>query len=157
MAQARASKDRTAIMVSKVAATVNLVDVRFLSFSATHDPIVAGGPMVAQFKFRARTKAEGANDPTIIVLTELLMEARPEGDETGKLCCEIKAQVALTYHTKHEGEFDQAQLDAFGRTNGIFNAWPYWREFVQSSTTRMGLPALVVPSFKMGQLDSPDK
>jgi hypothetical protein len=29
--------------------------------------------------------------------------------------------------------------------NPIFNAWPYWREFVQSMSTRMGYPALTVP------------
>ncbi len=27
----------------------------------------------------------------------------------------------------------------------ISNAWPYWREFVQSMSTRMGFPALTVP------------
>ena len=29
--------------------------------------------------------------------------------------------------------------------NPIFNAWPYWREFVQSMSARMGFPALTVP------------
>jgi hypothetical protein len=29
--------------------------------------------------------------------------------------------------------------------NPIFSAWPYWREFVQSMSTRMGYPALTVP------------
>lgn len=29
--------------------------------------------------------------------------------------------------------------------NPISNAWPYWREFVQSISTRMGFPALTVP------------
>ena len=29
--------------------------------------------------------------------------------------------------------------------NPISNAWPYWREFVQSMSSRMGFPALTVP------------
>jgi hypothetical protein len=29
--------------------------------------------------------------------------------------------------------------------NPISNAWPYWREFVQSMSARMGFPALTVP------------
>jgi len=29
--------------------------------------------------------------------------------------------------------------------NPISNTWPYWREFVQSISTRMGFPALTVP------------
>ena len=33
----------------------------------------------------------------------------------------------------------------FLRLYPISNAWPYWREFVQSMSTRMGFPALTVP------------
>ena len=29
--------------------------------------------------------------------------------------------------------------------NPISHAWPYWREFVQSMSSRMGFPALTVP------------
>ena len=29
--------------------------------------------------------------------------------------------------------------------NPISHAWPYWREFVQSMSGRMGFPALTVP------------
>ena len=36
-------------------------------------------------------------------------------------------------------------LEAFCAMNGVFNAWPYAREFVQSSMARMNLPALVLP------------
>jgi len=31
------------------------------------------------------------------------------------------------------------------KVNPISTAWPYWREFVQSMSTRMGFPALTVP------------
>ncbi|HEX9883411.1 MAG TPA: hypothetical protein VGA79_05555, partial [Desulfobaccales bacterium] len=31
------------------------------------------------------------------------------------------------------------------KINPISNAWPYWREFVQSMSARMGFPALTVP------------
>jgi hypothetical protein len=29
--------------------------------------------------------------------------------------------------------------------NPIYHSWPYWREFVQSMSSRMGFPALTVP------------
>jgi hypothetical protein len=32
-----------------------------------------------------------------------------------------------------------------GTINPISHAWPYWREFVQSMSARMGFPALTVP------------
>jgi hypothetical protein len=35
--------------------------------------------------------------------------------------------------------------DAFGKMNGIHNVWPYWREYVQSVSTRVGFPPLTLP------------
>lgn len=34
---------------------------------------------------------------------------------------------------------------AFGKLNGVYNAWPYWREYVQSTSNRIGLPPIVLP------------
>jgi hypothetical protein len=42
-------------------------------------------------------------------------------------------------------EVDAADVVAFANFNATFNAWPYWREFVQSMTGRMGLPSVVIP------------
>jgi hypothetical protein len=35
-----------------------------------------------------------------------------------------------------------------GRT-GVFNAWPFFREFVFSMATKMGMPAVILPLFKL--------
>jgi hypothetical protein len=39
------------------------------------------------------------------------------------------------------------ELLAFGEVNGRFNAFSYWREFVQSSLSRAGPPPYVLPPF----------
>ncbi len=137
-------------LVTEVAATVEIAEVTFLQFSATRDESFSLEPTTVEFKYRTRVRAETANEPCIVVLADFLMEARPEEGDAPKPCCEICAQLSLTYKTPKAGEFSQEHLDAFGRMNGIYNAWPYWREFVQSSSNRMGLPALVVPSLKVG-------
>ncbi len=41
----------------------------------------------------------------------------------------------------------------FASLNGVFNAWPYFREFLQSATTRMGLPQFVLPVFRIRKAD----
>jgi hypothetical protein len=41
--------------------------------------------------------------------------------------------------------------------NPIANTWPYWREFVQSMSTRMGLPALTVPLLEIAMKKSAAK
>ena len=42
-------------------------------------------------------------------------------------------------------EVKSTDIHAFSDFNATFNAWPYWREFVQSMTGRMGLPTVIIP------------
>lgn len=60
----------------------------------------------------------------------------------------IEARFVLRYRVPSFGGLRKANIDAFGELNGLFNAWPYWREFVQSTTVRMGLPSLTVPVYR---------
>jgi hypothetical protein len=43
----------------------------------------------------------------------------------------------------------------FAGLNGVFNAWPYFREFLQSATTRMGIPQFVLPVFRVRKAPEP--
>lgn len=54
----------------------------------------------------------------------------------------VKGTIELGY--RMTAKFAAEELEAFSRINGIYHAWPYWREFVQSSTTRAGLPPLTL-------------
>jgi hypothetical protein len=49
------------------------------------------------------------------------------------------------------------EFDYFVAINPIANAWPYWREFVQSMSTRMGFPALTVPLLEIALKKSATK
>jgi len=66
--------------------------------------------------------------------------------------------IVGTFVLQYEARFDEqltlidepievasADVVAFATFNATFNAWPYWREFVQSMTSRMGLPSVVIP------------
>lgn len=60
----------------------------------------------------------------------------------------IEAQFVLRYRVPSLDGLRKANIDAFGEMNGLYNAWPYWREFVQSTTVRMGLPPLTIPVYR---------
>lgn len=60
----------------------------------------------------------------------------------------IEAVFLLQYRVPSFKRLRKASIAAFGELNGLFNAWPYWREFVQSTTVRMGLPALTIPVYR---------
>jgi len=51
-----------------------------------------------------------------------------------------------------EAQTDSQLFRVFGQQNGVYHVWPYWREFVQSATTRMGLPPLRMPLLAPSEL-----
>ena len=42
----------------------------------------------------------------------------------------------------------EKELQNFCDINAVYNAWPYWREFVHSTMDRMGLPTMTMPLLK---------
>lgn len=75
----------------------------------------------------------------------------PFPDEAQSKRVEIRARLSLDYvHQSDRGEVDDADADMFGRVNGIYNAWPYLREYVQSSLIRLGLPSFELPLLRAG-------
>jgi len=59
---------------------------------------------------------------------------------------ELRATYRLVYSVSQKPAASDAR--AFANVNAVFNAWPYWREAVQSFAARMGLPAPTVPLLK---------
>ncbi|GGJ55116.1 protein-export chaperone SecB [Deinococcus roseus] len=58
----------------------------------------------------------------------------------------LESSFVLTYTA--EGEITPEILDVFIQQNVPVNAWPYHREFVQSTMQRMEWPSFVLPPFK---------
>jgi hypothetical protein len=62
----------------------------------------------------------------------------------------IEARFVIVYSLTSLDNLNADSFNAFGEGNGIYNVWPYWREFVQSTTVRMGLPPLTLPVYRVG-------
>lgn len=63
----------------------------------------------------------------------------------------LVATFVLNYKIDSFDGLTDDNLRVFANTNGVFNAWPYWREFVQNMTVRMGIPPIVAPVFRIAQ------
>lgn len=102
---------------------------------------------------------EGALPPNVNMGSELRSEFN---DESGNLLvfvlCELSANrsadddepvlsLAARFQIHYQVGTDVAgdNAHAFARIVGMFNVWPFWREFVQSMTNRMGMPSLTIP------------
>jgi hypothetical protein len=77
------------------------------------------------------------------------------GEPLDKLIMKIEASFCTSYVTKSlpdphipddvDVDYLLTYLEYHLTINPISDTWPYWREFVQSMSTRMGFPALTVP------------
>jgi hypothetical protein len=61
----------------------------------------------------------------------------------------IGATFLLLYKINNTEGLDDLAFKSFAEINGVYNAWPYWREFVQNISGRMGLSPLTVPVFRI--------
>jgi len=71
----------------------------------------------------------------------------------------VKVEVVATFaseyrHTKADG-FDGNAMSEFLNHNVRHHVWPYWREYVQSTCMRMGLPVVPVPHQFYGTIGPP--
>jgi preprotein translocase subunit SecB len=86
----------------------------------------------------------------LVVYPHLLLMVKEKDASPNNYFVKIEARFAIVYALRAAEGLDHEHFDAFAERNGIYNVWPYWREFVQSMTVRMGLPPLTVPVFRVG-------
>lgn len=94
-------------------------------------------------------------DESRIFLIHALVEAfvvSPQAKSTPLLS--VHATFELRYRVPEGFSASQKEFESFTETNAVFNAWPYFREFIQSMTTRMNLPPVVLPLFRLGEQTS---
>jgi len=58
---------------------------------------------------------------------------------------EMVAVFASEYQLSEAATFDEDAMSEFLNHNVRHHVWPYWREYLQSTCARMGLPVIPVP------------
>jgi len=103
-----------------------------------------------QVKVRLGTSVNSPSTSIIIVDAQFRLLSsytdRPTVDAAPPLA--VSSQFQLIYESSEQVDATTIDLEAFGHYTALFNVWPFWREFVQSTVVRMGLPPLTVPLFK---------
>jgi hypothetical protein len=79
--------------------------------------------------------------------------------EADRALAEVTCEFALDYEVSDEALLESLRdedFNAFARITGMYNAWPYLREFLQSITSRMPLPApILLPTLAPAMLRTP--
>jgi len=65
--------------------------------------------------------------------------------EEGFIQVEIVANFSSEYLLADVDAFDEEAMSEFLNCNVRFHVWPFWREYLQSTCTRMGLPVIPLP------------
>lgn len=68
-------------------------------------------------------------------------------DEAGAY--DIVARFRLLYLIEPGDPIASDDINQFANWNAVFNAWPYWREFVSNMLGRANLPQFIVPVMRL--------
>jgi hypothetical protein len=83
----------------------------------------------------------------IAITSTFLLRILPDD---GPPVVDLRATAELVCVKKADSdEVSDSDIAEFALVNAPFNAWAYWREFVQSSLTRLNLPAFPIPLFRV--------
>ena len=81
----------------------------------------------------ANANIDAENNTIFIIVHFNLFTANEHNVELAR----VEAEFLLVYKAKSLDGLAESNYDAFADYNGVFNAWPYWREFVNNMTTSM--------------------
>lgn len=69
----------------------------------------------------------------------------------------VECAYEVDYELRDGFSITSEQVKAFKDGNAIFNVWPYFREYLQDSLQKMGLPPLTAPFLRLQPKPKPPK
>jgi hypothetical protein len=149
---ARPTPFQAAALVSRV---VELVAVRLVTLSATGPKDISEfvssevrwklGRPVSTYSFDEKKQ-------TLDVLVSMIVVGTPGGSSKDRNAVRISGRISLSYLLNANAPPPDLQgplFEGFARLNGVHNAWPYLRELMQSTSVRMGIPPVTIPTHRV--------
>ncbi len=148
------------LLAAKVASRVEAMDIRIASTNTRHNPLAVLGDSIRFITKSLQYKVD-RESAHILVKPHFVLEMDYEGSND---CLMIEAEFLIIYSVQSLDELSDDNIDAFADKNGLYNCWPYWREYVQSMTARLGVRTTTLPPFRptdtqreIGKLARPDR
>lgn len=138
------------------------------------DPLIPNQKLQGQFKINTVktdlknvVNEKGENQRFVRFHVEAIMQyvktPIPEGTEedeglmSKQLASLIKANFVAEYNVVNDMDIPEEALIEFAKHNAPYNIWPYWREYCQSTCSRMALPVIVIPLLRMAPDEAKEK
>lgn len=126
---------------------VQLKDIRLVSSKCDQIPGATSGKKTFDINYSTEVQVDRKSG-YVVVIAKFHFEAFIES-KTSQPVILIDASFLLSYKIENFEGLTQKGFERFANLNGIYNSWPYWREFVQNTIVRMGLPSLSIPVFRI--------
>jgi hypothetical protein len=136
-------------LAQPVLSRADLKDIRLLGCVAKHN-LRSGLPgpdttFHVQLSVQCQT-IPATTDKLLSVKSTFTLTGHPSGIETEKL--EIVCSFLILYELTSMDGLTNDNYDAFTKWIGLNNVWPYAREFIHETSTRMGLQPLKLPLYR---------
>ncbi len=130
-------------LASAVSARVNLKDIYLVRADYFRGKLASGKNLPVQLSHNGTTKINKKQKLINVLMTFSLQVGKTKNNPA----ISIEADFELIYEISNLAGLKAENFEQFGRLNGVYNAWPYWREFVHDAFARMNLPPLILPSY----------
>lgn len=114
------------------------------NLASSVDPMAPPDEFEVSQQYRARGEVR---ESSVYVFVDFIFTAESSGEEDGK-ALELTSTYLLVYGLRGASDYPSDALEHFASLNGPYNAWPYWRELVQTVCGRAGIAAIVIPVFR---------
>jgi hypothetical protein len=135
---------------ARVAQRFVLQEINLVNAKISRDPLIIS-PEALTLEHKCSTDSLSSPDKEkYLVLCNFRVTAF-DSKNPSKLVMDIETSFCTSYFKKPDVHIPDdvdsllTHAEYLGVINPIYDTWPYWREFVQSMSARMGFPALTVP------------
>jgi hypothetical protein len=90
----------------------------------------------------------------IVRIKQTLITKKKDAPTESDPSARIECHFVLIYSVRSFDELTDGQLAAFAQTSGVFNVWPYWRQIVHTAALQLGIPAIVLPTYRASDQSS---
>ncbi len=113
-------------------------------------------PVGLNFKIDFKPGSSSVEGDALTVETEFTFLITQE-DDTEHPVIRINCRFEGLYHLIPDYVPSKEQVEAFRAGNAIFNCWPFFREYVQNTTVRMGVPPPPIPFLRIAEKQSSEE
>jgi hypothetical protein len=113
--------------------------------SEIKDEAFAGIVKPRSFNILGRILNVGSDDKSVVAVPEFKFIQIDDSSEEDPLAAFVSATYEVNYSVDSPESFSHSQLLGFAAVSGVYNCWPYLREFISNSCVRMEAPHHPIP------------